>query len=169
MISLVFSALSLTLTPPVKAPEAAPIKLAGLFGKKQKWVEVPQEVQVEYDYAPTVGRRAEPAPQPFVPVRYLTPEQRAEPIIVEPAPRLVNIDELAKKQENAATAPAEGQENAAPPPPSYEAPSYITSAPTAPERPQRPEGWSPPGSATGSNAVPTYGAQQPASAPSAPK
>src|SRR3546814_17087786 len=69
-------------------PKSAPMQIAGLFGiGKQKGItEIVQKVQTEHDYAPQVGRQPERNPEPIVPARYLTPEQRAEPIIVEPAP-----------------------------------------------------------------------------------
>src|SRR3546814_12625612 len=61
-----------------------------------------QKVQTEHDYAPQVGRQPERNPEPLVPVRYLTPEQRAEPIIVEPAPIYVSSAEQEAEQKPSA-------------------------------------------------------------------
>ena len=119
------------------------LALFGSNGTPRKFVEKVQEVQVEKDYSPTVGRRPEPQPSPLTPVRYLTPEQRAEPIIVDPAPIIINDEE----------SPA----STLPPPDSSaidpgsdaadwmsEVPDYITSMPVSE------------GSATGSSAVAEY-------------
>ncbi|QAY80175.1 hypothetical protein [Sphingosinicella sp. BN140058] len=143
------------------------IQFAGMFGGKRKFVEIVQEPQIETDVAPTVGRRPERAPEPFVPVRYLTPEQRAEPIIVDPAPVLIYANaqkdsgpEQASESDAQfgsnypATAADSGYQQ---PAPNNAAPSYITSTPppAAPDVPLTPAG-----SATGSKAVANYGTPQ---------
>ncbi|AXK43733.1 hypothetical protein [Erythrobacter aureus] len=126
-----------------------------MAGTPRDFVEVRQEVQVEYDWSPTVGRQAEPEPEAFVPVRYLTPEQRAEPIIVEPAPVTVYPSDDDTPDRNAAapniSAPfsmddvSNTARSAAGAVSDYasEVPSYITSMGN--------------GSATGSTAIPDYG------------
>jgi hypothetical protein len=125
------------------------IQLAGLFGqgKAKKFKEIVQQVQVERDHAPQVGRLPERAPEPFVPVRYLTPEQRAEPIIVEPEPIYVSAAQVSETASPNTAPPqdVEADQN-------YSAPSYITSAPVAAEEFDLPSG-----SATGSTAVADYG------------
>lgn len=102
--------------------------LMGLFGSSEPrdFVEVVQEVQLEYEYSPTVGRHAEPAAEPFVPVRYLTPAQRAEPIIVEPEPKYVSATPNASSESETIARPAAGETDP------YNdqdlrAPSYLTS------------------------------------------
>ncbi len=123
-------------------------------GTPRDFVEVRQEIQVEYDYSPTVGRQAEPEPEAFVPVRYLTPEQRAEPIIVEPEPVTVYEDEApaqVERQQPQISAPfsvddvTNAARSAAGAVGDYagQVPSYITSMGN--------------GSATGSTAIPDYG------------
>src|SRR3546814_13278949 len=63
-------------------PKSAPMQIAGLFGigKQKGFTEIVQKVQTEHDYAPPGGRQPERTTEPLVTVRYLTPEQRAEPI-----------------------------------------------------------------------------------------
>lgn len=134
------------------------VLLLGLFGggndNPRNWVEVVQEPQVEDVQAPAVGRQAEPYPQPFTPVRYLTPEQRAEPIIVEPAP-VVTYAEPVSQNRNVAR-PQSAQET--PGNPSlYGIPDYITSSPNyAIPSPETVSNGITDGSATGSTAIAQY-------------
>src|SRR3546814_16366353 len=72
------------------------------IGKQKGFTEIVQKVQTEHDYAPQVGRQPERNPEPLVPVRYLNPEQRAETIIVEPAPIYVSSAEQNAEQTTSA-------------------------------------------------------------------
>lgn len=154
---MIISILALALTPvsPGHAtqnnPQTAPVQLAGLFGigKQKGFTEIVQKVQDERDYAPQVGRQPERNPEPLVSVRYLTPEQRAEPIIVDPAPIYVSADDGAEGRDQSAPRNndlADAQTADAP------APSYITSTPSATASEAIPSG-----SATGSSATADYG------------
>lgn len=100
----------------------------GLFGsgEPRDFVEVVQDVQIEHEYSPTVGRYAEPTPEPFVPVRYLSPAQRAEPIIVEPEPEYVSPSSNASSGPQAIGIPAPDGAGAYSDQ-NLEAPSYLTS------------------------------------------
>lgn len=154
MIITAILAMSIGSTQPKLMPHAQAaghsVQIAGLFGigKSKRFTEIVQQVQVEHDHAPTVGRQAEPAPEPFVPVRYLTPEQRAEPIIIEPAPIYV----AAEEQKDPAPEPAVDPAVAAASALEATVQSFITSVPQAP-----PPVSIPSGSATGSNATADYG------------
>ena len=120
------------------------LALLGSGDTPRKFVEKVQEVQVEREYSPRVGRTPEPQPEPFVPVRYLTPEQRAEPIIVEPEP--VFVSEAERSSSEAAPAPfASGPAYESSEPSIDSTPDYITSVPVDAS-----------GSATGSTAIPDY-------------
>lgn len=132
-------------------PKPAPMQIAGLFGigKQKGFTEIVQKVQSEQDYAPQVGRQPERNPEPLVPVRYLTPEQRAEPIIVEPAPVYVQADEQSNDRAQAAAREQPASNDV---PVDYSAPSYITSTPEATGQEAIPSG-----SATGSTATADYG------------
>lgn len=119
-----------------------------------KFVELTQQVQNEYDWAPTVGRQAEPEPTPFVPIRYLTPEQRAQPIIVEPAPVIIPAPQ--EKQASSAPAQPTVDEYGIPLPTNDgTTPDYITSAPKSPPAPTAPVA-AENASATGSTAIAEY-------------
>src|SRR3546814_12837165 len=87
-----------------------------------------QKVQTEHDYAPQVGRQPERNPEPLVPVRYLTPEQRAEPIIVEPAPIYVSSAEQEAEQKPSAPRASGVSIDM---PVANSVPSYTTSTPSA--------------------------------------
>ncbi len=154
MIISSFLALALTTISPGHAnqtqPKTAPVQLAGLFGigKQKGFTEIVQKVQDEREYAPQVGRMPERTPEPLVSVRYLTPEQRAEPIIVDPAPIYVSAeDSFQDRSQN--TPRNNGQTDGQV---SEPVPSYITSTPTATGQEPIPSG-----SATGSNATADYG------------
>src|SRR3546814_8035834 len=125
-------------------PKSAPMQIAGLFGigKQKGFTEIVQKVQTEHDYAPQVGRQPERNPEPLVPVRYLTPEQRAEPIIVEPAPIYVSSAEQEAEQKPSAPRDSGVSIDM---PVDNSVPSYITSTPSATGQESIPSG-----SATGS-------------------
>lgn len=132
-------------------PKSVPMQVASLFGigKQKDFTEIVQKVQSEQDYAPQVGRQPERNPEPLVPVRYLTAEQRAEPIIVEPAPIYVSADD--QSNDRVQSAPRD-QSTTMEVPVDYSAPSYITSTPQATGQEAIPSG-----SATGSTATADYG------------
>lgn len=113
-------------------------------GAPRKFVEKVQEVQVEKVYSPTVGRRPEPEPGPLTPVRYLTPEQRAEPIIVDPAPIIISDEEPTAPTLPAPDASAVMDAGSDAADWMSNVPDYITSMPIGE------------GSATGSTAVAEY-------------
>lgn len=110
MISLILLTIG-SLTSPAQASAKYDIhqQTAGLFSggsgrtkNPRKFVEIYQGVQVETDYAPTVGRHPAPAPGPFVPLHYHSPAELAEPLIVPPAP--VYLDDTASSQKSGAPA-----------------------------------------------------------------
>src|SRR3546814_4877117 len=119
------------------------------IGKQKGFTEIVQKVQTEHDYAPQVGRQPERNPEPLVPVRYLTPEQRAEPIIVEPAPIYVSSAEQEAEQKPSAPRDSGVSIDM---PVDNSVPSYITSTPSATGQESIPSG-----SATGSTAIDDYG------------
>ncbi len=123
----------------------------GRVKNPRKFVEVAQGVQYEGEYSPPIGRQPEQMVSPTRPVRYLSPEQRALPVIVPPAPRYV--------EEQSPSAAAEKATNVAPP--TSNNASFITSTPVAEAKDaeaEMPAIDNKGGSATGSTAVPTYGA-----------
>lgn len=154
MILLTIASLSLGAASPTQRPRNPTTQIAGLVGKKTKWVELPQQVQVEGDYSPTVGRAPEPPPGPWGRVRYLTPEERAQPIIVSPAPKLVYVDEQQETDKaTGGSKPPKADDG------DVDIPEYVTSKPTTNiSTVGQVEGYAPPGSATGSTAIPDYSA-----------
>lgn len=120
--------------------EAAPLQLAGKAPRKFK--EIEQPVQFEGDYSPRVGRSPTPEPSATVPVRFMSASERAIPIVVAPAPRYV--DEAAPTTNAIGTTPPMTIGSSAQASESVE-PDLSNPTPLAG------------GSATGSNAVPSYG------------
>lgn len=155
MILALVSSFSLATAPALAVePRPAQVHFAGLIRKKKsRWVELPQEVQVEGDYSPTVGRQPEPENQPFGRVRYISPEERAQPIIVPPKPKLVYIDEPAEEAKSSGGTTEGGIGSGGTVAPTISLPGYVTSLPSAIPTP---DGMSPAGSATGSTAYPDY-------------
>lgn len=115
----------------------------------RKFHELEQQVQYDGEFSPPVGRKPQPEPTPTVPVHYLTPAERDLPVIVPPAPRYIDApEEQAAANINriqpvsAFASPNLPQSNT-----QYhdeEDSEPVITAPSA-------------GSATGSNAVATYG------------
>ena len=123
----------------------------GRVKNPRKFVEVAQGVQYEGEYSPPIGRQPEQMVSPTRPVRYLSPEQRALPVIVPPAPLYVEEQSSPASVEKANTSVPETNNNA----------SFITSTPVAEVNNSEtdvPAFDNKGGSATGSTAVPTYGA-----------
>lgn len=122
------------------------IGLWGSHAGPTKFVEKVQELQVEAEYSPPVGRAAPPPPGPFTSVRYQTPDQRLTPTVVEPAAESM-VSENRKEQRAAPAGTSNSTAFAGEAKQILQTtPSYITSVP---------QDFS--GSATGSSAVAVYG------------
>ncbi len=141
-----------------------------LSGKKvpRKWIEQVQGVQYDGEYSPPVGRPAEPEPSATTPVRFLPAYMRDIPVIVKPAPRYVDEETVMNenRQRDEQRAQARNQQlqqtqqygaqgsNGFGAPGSAGSGVTLTSGDVTPVPGPLPSA----GSATGSNAIVTYGA-----------
>lgn len=155
IFTALIAATSFAVASPAPIANADPnIQITGLFGKsKPHWVEVMQQVQSDYEYAPPAGRQAEAQPEPMVPTRYLTPEQRAIPVIVEPTPEYITRPDASETEDG--TAPP--QQAQAAQGYSTPTPAYLTSNDTTQNQDDEAAPAVGGGSATGSTATVNYG------------